>query len=169
MDNKCKVCGKKIDINMDFCPYCKYPQFILPAEVSEDVLKYEDERLSKYKELWDSKNEKSPSVRGYLVLQNGTTILRIYPVYEGKNVFGQNPDDLPGVFTHRINPLSGNLKNTHFSLEPTETDSDVIAKVMEEKDWQPSNICGKAKEVVLVSSDSFEIDNLRFSYFARKK
>ena len=165
----CKVCGKPILLTAEFCSNCGFPNIIYPDSISKKVRDYENDRVKKYKDLWESKNkgEKFPPLRGYLVMQYGEKISRIYPIYEGKNVFGVKPQSLPGIFTHTLVPVISDLKNNHFSLEPEEEGNGVIAKLIE-GEWRPSNVCINSNEVLLESSDSFEIGEIRFSYFVSK-
>lgn len=164
MDNKCKACGKNIDINADFCPYCKFPQFILPAEVSEDVLKYEEERASSYKKMWESKNEAEnlPPLSGYLVMKQGNTYLSVFPIYQGKSVFGSSPEKKEGVFSYLLPVKCDELGKEHFMLEVTE-EGKIIAKLLKGT-WGLHNKSNNVAQGLICHTQSIYVGNLEFIF-----
>ena len=88
----CPVCGHEILFNGYLCSKCGFELHVLPETVSSTVRKYEEERLSVAKKVWEGhQKEKENAVQkpyGYLVQFNGSEAQNVYALSLGKNIFG---------------------------------------------------------------------------------
>ena len=166
-DNKCKACGQNIDVNADFCPYCKFPQFVLPAAVSEEVLEFEKERVSLYKSVIKSAESSLNNLFliGYLIVMQDEDYQQVFPVYKGVNVFGKNPRYVKGVFRNIIEMDCEDLRNENFSLE-TDQKGFVVAKLIEGI-WSIGYWGNSPLERILSNGDSILINDLKFIFIAK--
>lgn len=51
--DKCKVCGRDLNLSDSFCPQCGFEYHILPEPVSNEIRKYEEKRINACKTLWE--------------------------------------------------------------------------------------------------------------------
>ena len=165
--NTCKVCGKEIGLTEAFCPHCKFPQIIYPAEISQEVKDYENKRVKFYKEVMDSKNTTDlPIIKGYLVMKQGNSILNLYPVYQGKNIYGKSPNEKEGVFTNRLSARCKELEDEHFMIEITDENQFKVKLLA--GNWGVRNASNNVSEAVIDGLDSIFVGNLEFILCAKR-
>lgn len=51
--DKCKVCGRDLNLSDSFCPKCGFEHHILPELVSNEVRIYEEKRIKACKKAWE--------------------------------------------------------------------------------------------------------------------
>lgn len=163
----CKVCGEEIPLTEAFCPHCSFPQITYPKSISEEIRKYEDNRVEKYRELWENKNkgEKLPPLSGYLVVMQGEDFQQVLPVYNGKNVFGKYPRYEDGLFRTVIDLSSDGLRNENFSLE-TDQKGFVVARLIEGS-WSINSLTNSPIERILSNGDIILINDLKIIFIAK--
>ena len=112
----CPVCGHEILFNGYQCRKCGFELHVLPEAVSSTVRKYEEERLSIAKKVWEEHlKEKENSVQkpyGYLVQFRGSEAQNVYALSLGKNIFGTEKGDKAH---HQV--ALGELMKEHFVIE----------------------------------------------------
>ena len=160
----CKVCGEPILLTAEFCSNCGFPNIIYPDSISKEVRDYEDNRIKMYKDLWESKIEdpKSPLLKGYLVMKQGETILDVFPIYKGKNIFGKSPNEKDGIFANRLAASCEELESEHFIIEPT--DEGIIKVKLLSGKWGLRNKSNYVDEGEIESTESIYIGNLEFVF-----
>lgn len=165
--NTCKVCGKEIGLTEAFCPHCKFPQIIYPAEISQEVKDYEEKRVDLYKEAINQKSAApdSPKPIGYLIIMQYGDYQQIFPLYKGKNIFGKNPQYSNGISRNVIELDCEGLKTEHFILE-TDDKGFVVAKLIEGS-WSFGNEGNFLTEKTLSNGDTIILDNLHMIYIEK--
>ena len=163
----CKVCEKPILLTAEFCSNCGFPNIIYPDSIPKKVQDYENDRVKKYKDLWESKNkgEDLPPLCGYLIVIQDEDFQQIFPVYKGKNVFGKNPRCEDELFRNVIELDCDDLRNENFSLE-TDQKGFVVAKLIEGI-WSIGYWGNSPQERILSNGDSILINDLKFIFIAK--
>lgn len=165
-EKECKVCGEKFSLDEDFCPNCKFPYILYPAEVSERVKIYEEDRVKYYKALLVSpKIDNTPAIKGYLVMKQGERILNVFPVFAGRNVFGKSPGTTDGEFSNMLTVICDKLESKHFMLETT--DEGKMKAILIKGEWGLRNKSNNVKEDYIEQGDSIFIGNLQFFFCGR--
>lgn len=165
-EKKCKVCGKEIPLDEVFCPNCKFPYILYPAEIPERVRTYEENRVKYYKALLESpKTDNTPAIKGYLVMKQGERIQNVFPVFVGRNVFGKSPGTTEGDFSNMLTVICDELESKHFMLETT--DEGRMKAILLNGKWGLRNKSNDVKEDYIEQGQSIFIGDLQFVFCGR--
>lgn len=170
----CPICNKELQPTNAFCPDCGFELHIMPAGVSDAVKEYENSRIENYKKIWETLEE-GQGIKGFLIVMVDEEMLSgainrrvkdIFPVYQGKNVFGNNPQS--GSDTHRqVIMYCKEMQAEHFVIEGKEDNSFIIQSVSGTSHLRNKANLLNNKETELYNGDEIFIGDLVFVFISK--
>ena len=170
----CPICNKELQLTDAFCPNCGFEIHILPVSASDVVKEYESSRIENYKKIWGTLKD-GQGIKGFLVVMvdeetlSGTIDRRvkdIFPVYQGKNVFGKNPQSKSDMHTQRI-MYCKEMQAEHFVIEGKADNSFIIQSLSSTSYLRNKANLLNEKENELYNGDEIFIGNLVFVFISK--
>lgn len=170
----CPICNTEIQIGASFCTKCGFEIHILPESASKAVVEYEESRITNYKKIWGTLEE-GQGIKGFLVvmmdeesLEGGEKrkIKDIFPVYQGRNVFGNNPEPKSETHIQRI-MYCKEMQVEHFAIEWKPDNTFTIQNLSGISYLRNNSNLFDNKEIELYNGDEIFIGNLVFVFIVK--